>query len=47
MGSREWLETMLATLSDERELSDEQMLECKLDGVRRLAFVQGGAVASR
>ena len=38
---------MLATLSDERELSDDWMLERKLDGVRCLAFVQGGAVELR
>jgi bifunctional non-homologous end joining protein LigD len=38
---------MLATLSDERELGDDWMLERKLDGVRCLAFVQDGAVALR
>ena len=47
MESPEWIEPMLATLSDERELSDDWMLERKLDGVRCLAFVQGGAVALR
>ena len=47
MGSPEWLEPMVAALSDERKLSDDWMLERKLDGVRCLAFVQRGAVALR
>jgi bifunctional non-homologous end joining protein LigD len=38
---------MLATLSDERDLSDDWVLERKLDGVRCLAFVEAGAVALR
>ena len=38
---------MLATLSDERELSDDWVLERKLDGVRCLAFVHEGSVALR
>ena len=37
---------MLATLSDERELSDDWVLERKLDGVRCLAFVRDGAVVA-
>ena len=41
MGSPEWIEPMLATLSDECELSNER----KLDGGRCLAFVHGGGVA--
>ena len=47
MGIPEWVEPMLATLSDERDLSDDWVLERKLDGVRCLAFVRGGAVALR
>jgi bifunctional non-homologous end joining protein LigD len=47
MGSPEWVEPMLATLSDERDLSDEWLLERKLDGVRCLGFVQGGSVVLR
>ena len=46
-GDSRVVEPMLATLSDERELSDGWMLERKLDGVRCLAFVQGGAAALR
>jgi bifunctional non-homologous end joining protein LigD len=38
---------MLATLSDERELSDGWLLERKLDGVRCLAFVRGGEAVLR
>jgi bifunctional non-homologous end joining protein LigD len=48
MASRpEWVDPMLATLSDERELGDDWVLERKLDGVRCLAFVQGGAAVLR
>ena len=47
MASPDWVEPMLATLSDERDLSDDWVLERKLDGVRCLAFVQAGAVALR
>jgi bifunctional non-homologous end joining protein LigD len=41
------VEPMLATLSDERDLGEEWVLERKLDGVRCLAFVSGGSVALR
>ena len=47
MASPEWVEPMLATLSDERELGEDWLLERKLDGVRCLAFVQAGAVVLR
>jgi DNA ligase D-like protein (predicted ligase) len=47
MASPEWVEPMLATLSDERDLGEEWVLERKLDGVRCLAFVDGGAVELR
>ena len=47
MATPEWVEPMLATLSDERDLDDDWVLERKLDGVRCLAFVQAGAVALR
>ena len=47
MATPEWVEPMLATLSDERDLTDDWVLERKLDGVRCLAFVQAGAVALR
>ena len=40
MATPEWVEPMLATLSDERDLSDDWVLERKLDGVRCLAFVR-------
>jgi DNA ligase D-like protein (predicted ligase) len=43
----EWIEPMLATLSDERDLGDEWVLERKLDGIRCLAFVRDGEVALR
>ena len=43
----EWVEPMLATLTDERELGDDWVLERKLDGVRCLAFVRGGEVVLR
>jgi bifunctional non-homologous end joining protein LigD len=43
----DWVEPMLATLSDERDLGDEWLLERKLDGVRCLAFVRGGEVVLR
>jgi bifunctional non-homologous end joining protein LigD len=42
-----WVEPMLATLSDERDLGDEWLLERKLDGVRCLAFVRGADVVLR
>jgi bifunctional non-homologous end joining protein LigD len=35
---------MLATLSDERDLGEDWLLERKLDGIRCLAFVEGGRV---
>ena len=41
----DWVEPMLATLTEERDLpSDEWVLERKLDGVRCLAFVRKGEV---
>jgi bifunctional non-homologous end joining protein LigD len=40
----DWIEPMLATLSDERDLGDGWVLERKLDGIRCLAFVRGGRV---
>jgi bifunctional non-homologous end joining protein LigD len=40
----DWIEPMLATLTDERDLGDGWMLERKLDGIRCLAFVRGGRV---
>jgi bifunctional non-homologous end joining protein LigD len=43
----EWVDPMLATLSDERELSDGWVLERKLDGVRCLAFVRSGSAELR
>ena len=43
----DWVEPMLATLSDERDLGEGWLLERKLDGVRCLAFVRGGEVALR
>jgi DNA ligase D-like protein (predicted ligase) len=43
----EWVDPMLATLSDERDLGDEWVLERKLDGVRCLAFVEAGSVVLR
>ena len=47
MATPEWVEPMLATLTDERDLTDDWVLERKLDGVRCLAFVEAGAVALR
>jgi bifunctional non-homologous end joining protein LigD len=42
------VEPMLATLTDERDLSDDEwVLERKLDGVRCLAFVQDGVAVLR
>src|SRR5689334_3909765 len=38
----DWIDPMLATLSDERDLGDGWVLERKLDGIRCLAFVRGG-----
>jgi bifunctional non-homologous end joining protein LigD len=43
----DWVEPMLATLSDERDLDEDWLLERKLDGVRCLAFVRGGEVVLR
>ena len=43
----DWVEPMLATLSDERDLGEDWLLERKLDGVRCLAFVRGGEVVLR
>ena len=40
----DWIEPMLATLTDERELGDGWVLERKLDGIRCLAFVRDGGV---
>jgi len=40
----DWIEPMLATLTDERDLGDGWELERKLDGVRCVAFVAGGRV---
>jgi bifunctional non-homologous end joining protein LigD len=40
----DWIDPMLATLTDERELGEDWVLERKLDGVRCLAFVRGGKV---
>src|SRR5919197_2919275 len=40
----DWIEPMLATLTDERYLGDGWMLERKLDGIRCLAFVRDGDV---
>jgi bifunctional non-homologous end joining protein LigD len=42
-----WVEPMLATLSDERDLSGDWVLERKLDGVRCLAFVEAGSAVLR
>src|SRR3954454_14311680 len=39
-----WVEPMLATLTEERDLGDGWILERKLDGVRCLAFVRKGKV---
>jgi bifunctional non-homologous end joining protein LigD len=41
----DWIEPMLATLTDERDLGDGWVLERKLDGIRCLAFVAGGRVS--
>src|SRR3954454_25312485 len=43
----DWVEPMLATLSAERDLGDEWLLERKLDGIRCLAFVRDGEVTLR
>ena len=43
----DWVDPMLATLSDERDLGEDWLLERKLDGVRCLAFVRGGEVVLR
>jgi bifunctional non-homologous end joining protein LigD len=40
----DWIEPMLATLTDERELGDDWVLERKLDGIRCLAAVRDGHV---
>jgi bifunctional non-homologous end joining protein LigD len=43
----DWIEPMLATLTDERDLGAGWVLERKLDGIRCLAFVAGGRVTLR
>jgi bifunctional non-homologous end joining protein LigD len=40
----DWIEPMLATLTDERDLGDGWVLERKLDGIRCLALVRRGRV---
>jgi bifunctional non-homologous end joining protein LigD len=40
----DWIDPMLATLTDERDLGDGWVLERKLDGIRCLAFVRRGRV---
>jgi DNA ligase D-like protein (predicted ligase) len=40
----DWIDPMLATLTDERDLGGDWLLERKLDGIRCLAFVRGGDV---
>jgi bifunctional non-homologous end joining protein LigD len=40
----DWIEPMLATLTDERDLGGGWVLERKLDGIRCLAFVRRGRV---
>ncbi|MBI5106015.1 MAG: ATP-dependent DNA ligase [Solirubrobacterales bacterium] len=40
----DWIEPMLATLTDERDLGEGWVLERKLDGIRCLAFVRRGRV---
>src|SRR4051794_29021611 len=40
----DWIEPMLATLTDERDLGDGWVLERKLDGIRCLAFARRGRV---
>src|SRR5919197_20545 len=40
----DWIEPMLATLTDERDVGDGWILERKLDGIRCLAFVRRGRV---
>jgi DNA ligase D-like protein (predicted ligase) len=40
----DWIEPMLATLTEERDLGDGWVLERKLDGIRCLAFATGGRV---
>src|SRR4051794_14445190 len=47
MAAPDWVEPMLATLSDERDLGDDWLLERKLDGVRCLGVVHGGAAVLR
>jgi bifunctional non-homologous end joining protein LigD len=47
MASPEWVEPMLATLSDERDLSDDWWLERKLDGIRCLGIVRDGSAVVR
>src|SRR3954447_25297255 len=47
MPGPDWVEPMLATLTDERDLGDDWVLERKLDGIRCLAFVRDGAVDLR
>src|SRR4051794_28630562 len=40
----EWVEPMLAVLTDERFSNPDWIFEPKLDGIRCLAFVQAGRV---
>lgn len=40
----DWIDPMLATLTDERDLGDGWVLERKLDRIRCLAFVRRGRV---
>jgi bifunctional non-homologous end joining protein LigD len=47
MAGPRWVEPMLATLSDERDLGDGWLLERKLDGVRCLGIVDGGSAVLR
>jgi len=47
MPSPDWVVPMLATLTDERDLGDEWVLERKLDGVRCLAVVSDGEAVLR
>ena len=44
MGFPEWVEPMAATLTRERFAGPEWVFERKLDGIRMLAFKQGGQV---
>jgi bifunctional non-homologous end joining protein LigD len=44
MGIPEWLETMAATLTQERFAGPEWLFERKYDGIRLLAYKRGGVV---